>query len=156
MNLSCRTNATLIFFLNSVPSQAPFVIFGSKFQEDRSEEYRYRVLSKIILCMETGRTVILKDLEDIYGSLYGTLLSTYFFLFYRMNYFVYFHIDMLNQNYTYVGKKKNCRIALGAYSNPMCNVHDDFRCIVLVDLNKVDFTDPPFLNRFEKQMILYP
>ena len=62
---------------------------------------------------------------------------------------------MLNQNYTYVGKKKNCRIALGAYSNPMCNVHEDFRCIVLVDLNNVDFTDPPFLNRFEKQMILY-
>eukprot|EP00026_Physarum_polycephalum_P000019 Phypoly_transcript_00019.p1 GENE.Phypoly_transcript_00019~~Phypoly_transcript_00019.p1 ORF type:complete len:3090 (+),score=490.35 Phypoly_transcript_00019:142-9411(+) len=117
----------------SVLHQAPFVIFGSKFPEDRSEEYRYRVLSKIILCMETGRTVILKDLEDIYGSLY----------------------DMLNQNYTYVGKKKNCRIALGAYSNPMCNVHEDFRCIVLVDVNNVDFTDPPFLNRFEKQMILY-
>ena len=55
----------------SVSNQAPFVIFGSKFSEDRSEEYRYRVLSKIILCMETGRTVILKDLEDVYGSLYG-------------------------------------------------------------------------------------
>lgn len=64
-------------------------------------------------------------------------------------------IDMLNQNYVVVGKKKNCRIALGAYSNPMCNVHDDFRCIVLVDRQKIDFSDPPFLNRFEKQMILY-
>lgn len=63
---------------------------------------------------------------------------------------------MLNQNYVVVGKKKNCRIALGAYSNPMCNVHDDFRCIVLVDHRKIDFSDPPFLNRFEKQMILYP
>ncbi len=62
---------------------------------------------------------------------------------------------MLNQNYVIVGKKKNCRIALGAYSNPMCNVHDDFRCIVLVDHRKIDFSDPPFLNRFEKQMILY-
>ena len=56
---------------NRISHQPPFVIFGSKFPEDRSEEYRYRVLSKIILCMETGRTVILKDLEDIYGSLYG-------------------------------------------------------------------------------------
>ena len=65
-------------------------------------------------------------------------------------------LDMLNQNYVVVGKKKNCRIALGAYSNPMCNVHDDFRCIVLVDHRKIDFSDPPFLNRFEKQMIKYP
>lgn len=98
-------------------------------------------------------------------------------------------IDMLNQNYTYVGSKRNCRIALGMfdipflffllfsliylnfpgssirpliyyrigpYSNPMCHVADGFRCIVLVDSNKVDYTDPPFLNRFEKQSFKYP
>ena len=111
----------------------PTVIIGSKFEEDQTEDYSYRILNRIILCMETGTTLVLKDLDTIYGSLY----------------------DMLNQNYTVVGKKKNCRIALGPYSNPMCQVHDDFRCIVLVDEQKVDFTDPPFLNRFEKQVLRF-
>ncbi|KAG2374013.1 hypothetical protein C9374_011678 [Naegleria lovaniensis] len=109
------------------------VVFGSKFQDDQTEEYNYRVLSRIILCMESGIQLILKDLEQIYGSLY----------------------DMLNQNYTIVGKKKNCRIALGAFSNPMCHVHDDFKCVILIDEHNIDYADPPFLNRFEKQRLSY-
>ncbi|CAG2254600.1 RNF213 [Mytilus edulis] len=59
----------------------PFeIIFGSSFEEDLSDDYNYRILSRIILCMEQGMVLILKDLESIYGSLY----------------------DMLNQNYTIV------------------------------------------------------
>lgn len=108
-------------------------IFGSRFEEDLSEEYYYRMLSRIILCMERDCVLILRDLENIYGSLY----------------------DMLNQNYTVVGGKRNCRVALGAFSNPMCQVHDGFRCIVLIDERRVDFTDPPFLNRFEKQLLRF-
>ena len=108
-------------------------IYGSRFEEDLSEEYNYRILSRIILYMERDCILILKDLESIYGSLY----------------------DMLNQNYTVVGNKKNCRVALGPYSNPMCQVHDGFRCIVLIDQHKVDYSDPPFLNRFEKQVLRY-
>ena len=108
-------------------------IFGSRFEEDLSEEYNYRLLSRIILCMERDCVLILRDLESIYGSLY----------------------DMLNQNYTVVGGKRNCRVALGAFSNPMCQVHDGFRCVVLIDQGRVDFTDPPFLNRFEKQLLRF-
>ena len=96
-------------------------------------EYNYRILSRIILCMERDCVLILRDLESIYGSLY----------------------DMLNQNYTVVGGKKNCRVALGAFSNPMCQVHDGFRCIVLIEQRRIDFTDPPFLNRFEKQLLRF-
>lgn len=109
------------------------VIFGSLFEEDLTDDYNYRILSRIILCMEQGYVLILKDLENIYGSLY----------------------DMLNQNYTVVGSKKNCRVALGPYSNPMCHVHDDFKCIVLVEESKLDYSDPPFLNRFEKQQFRF-
>ena len=109
------------------------IIYGSNFEEDMNEEYNYRIISKIILCMEQGVVLVLKDLEGIYSSLY----------------------DMLNQNYTIVGRKKNCRIALDAYSNPMCVVHDNFKCIVIVDKSKVDYSDPPFLNRFEKQVLHY-
>ena len=108
-------------------------IYGSRFEEDLSEEYNYRILSRIILCMERDCILILKDLESIYGSLY----------------------DMLNQNYVIVSKRKNCRVALGAYSNPMCQVNDGFRCIVLIDEDKVDYQDPPFLNRFEKQVLRF-
>lgn len=82
--------------------------------KDQSEDYNYRILSRIILYMEKDCVLILKDLENVYGSLY----------------------DMLNQNYTVVGGKKNCRVALGPYSNPMCQVHDGFRCIVLIDESK--------------------
>lgn len=106
-----------------------FIIFGSQFEEDLTDDYNYRILSRILLCMEQGYILILKDLENIYGSLY----------------------DMLNQNYTIIGSKKNCRVALGPYSNPMCHVHEDFKCIVLVEELKLDYSDPPFLNRFEKQ-----
>ena len=108
-------------------------IYGSRFEEDLSDEYNYRILSRIILYMERDCILILKDLESIYGSLY----------------------DMLNQNYTEVDKKKYCRVALGPYSNPMCQVHDGFRCIVLIDQHKVDYSDPPFLNRFEKQVLRF-
>ncbi|XP_078588710.1 uncharacterized protein LOC144869352 [Branchiostoma floridae x Branchiostoma japonicum] len=108
-------------------------IFGSHLDDDLSEDYDYRTLSRIILCMERGCVLILRDLDSIYGSLY----------------------DMLNQNYTVVGKKRNCRVALGAYSNPMCQVHENFRCIVLIDQQKVNYSDPPFLNRFEKQLLRF-
>ena len=108
-------------------------IFGSRFVEDQSEEYNYNILSRIILCMERNCILILRDLESIYGSLY----------------------DMLNQNYTVVGQKKNCRVALGPFSNSMCQVHDEFRCIVLIDEQRVDYTDPPFVNRFEKQLLRF-
>jgi hypothetical protein len=108
-------------------------IYGSRFEEDLSEEYNYRILSRIILCMERECILILQDLDSIYGSLY----------------------DMLNQNYAVVGNRKNCRVALGPYSNPMCQVNDGFRCIVLIDQYKVDYSDPPFLNRFEKQVLRF-
>ena len=57
----------------------------------------------------------MRNLDAIYGALY----------------------DMLNQNYTIVNGRRNCRIALGAESNPMCFVHDTFRCIVVVEKAQV-------------------
>ena len=104
------------------------LMIGSPFKGDQTENYRYRMLSEIILCMERGESLALRDLDGIYGSLY----------------------DMLNQNYTVVAGKKNCRVALGAFSNPLARVHDDFKCIVLPETGDVGRLDPPFLNRFEK------
>ena len=107
------------------------VIIGSKYKRDiEKEEYIFKVLNEIILNMEKGTCIVLKDLNYVYGALY----------------------DLFNQNFSIIGNRKNCRVALGGTNNPMCYVHDSFRCIVISD----DFDlPPPFLNRFEKQLITY-
>ncbi|RIB21686.1 hypothetical protein C2G38_2175948 [Gigaspora rosea] len=111
----------------------PVVIYGSQFPNDFNDDYQYSVLSRIMMCVEEGRPLILTDLDIIYGSLY----------------------DLWNQNYITVGKEGNqtfyTRVALGAYSNPMVCVHKNFRCILVLDEKKVNYSDPPLLNRFEKQ-----
>ncbi|KAL3859944.1 hypothetical protein ACJMK2_010123 [Sinanodonta woodiana] len=109
------------------------LIYGSQFEEDQTDDFNYRILNKIIICMEQGFVLILKDLENIYGSLY----------------------DMLNQNYTMFGEMKKCRVALGPHSNSLCHVHEEFRCIVIVEENKLHHADPPFLNRFEKHNLKF-
>ncbi|RIA83302.1 hypothetical protein C1645_834051 [Glomus cerebriforme] len=112
----------------------PVVILGSQFPEDR-EDYSYSILSRIMMCVEAGKPLILTDLEIIYGSLY----------------------DLWNQNYITMGSSDNpryfTRVALGAYANPMLYVHPDFRCILVLDEKKLKDADPPLLNRFEKQMM---
>ena len=49
------------------------VICGSKFPDDMSGDYSYRVLSRVILCMEQGGVLVLHDLDHIYGALYDVL-----------------------------------------------------------------------------------
>nr|XP_024402110.1 uncharacterized protein LOC112295119 isoform X3 [Physcomitrium patens] len=109
------------------------IIQGSKFKNDYNDDYAYMMLSNIILHMEHGRHIVLKGVERIWSSLY----------------------DMLNQHYITVGGRQNCRIAIGAFSNPMCYVHENFRCIAVVDQDQVESLDPPFLNRFEKQVLTW-
>merc|ERR1712173_360546 len=81
--------------------------------------------------METGKTVVLHNLDDIHESLY----------------------DMLNQRYTVTrAGKMYCRVALGAESRT-CFIDPLFKCIVLVskyDAHKSGRVPIAFLNRFEK------
>ncbi|RIB10661.1 hypothetical protein C2G38_2205503 [Gigaspora rosea] len=81
-----------------------------------------------IMCVEAGRLLILIDLDTIYES-----------------------------NYITVGKEGNqtyyTRVMLGAYSNPMVYVHKNFQCILVLDEKDVDISDPPLINRFEKQKL---
>ncbi|KAG0610191.1 hypothetical protein M758_7G045200 [Ceratodon purpureus] len=116
-----------------LPREQFIIVHGSKYKDDCSDDYAYLMLSNIILHMEAGRHIVLKGVERIWSSLY----------------------DMLNQHYTIVSGRRNCRIAIGAFSNPMCFVHENFRCIVVVDRSKVQGLDPPFLNRFEKQVLTW-
>ena len=114
----------------------PRIMYGSQFTEDQTESYVYNVLSEIILFMENGGVLVLCNLDAVYGSLY----------------------DMLNQCYSTNGGKNYCRVAIGAHSNPLCRVSDDFRCIVIMDEKSAQSSDDnrAFLNRFEKQHLGYP
>ncbi|CAG8481554.1 7050_t:CDS:10 [Ambispora leptoticha] len=113
----------------------PVILCGSQFPNDGDGDYLYAVLSKIMMCVEAGRPLILTNLDIIYGSLY----------------------DLWNQNYITLGSRGDtkyfARVALGAYSNPMLYVHPDFKCILAMDENKLEHIDPPLLNRFEKQRL---
>lgn len=107
------------------------VLVGSRMPGDEEgQEYSIKLLSDIILYMEKGISLVLKDLDYIYSSLY----------------------DLFNQNFAVAGGRKYCRVALGAQFNPRCFVHDDFHVIVFLsdDGNRLEQTDAPFLNRFEK------
>ncbi|CAG8539266.1 11960_t:CDS:10, partial [Gigaspora rosea] len=107
----------------------PVVIIGSQFPDDKDgDDYSYAILNRIMICVETGSPLILTDLEIIYGSLY----------------------DLFNQNFLSEGnssedKKNFTRISLGPYSNPML-YECIFRCILVLDEEKLPYTDPPLLN----------
>ena len=107
-----------------------YIIHGSSFENDQTEEYSYRMLKEIILYLEKDIVLILKDLDSVYGSLY----------------------DLLNKNYVTIGTRKKCRIPV-SHINLFCDVHDKFKCIVILDEHKLLRADPPFLNRFEKQFV---
>ena len=104
------------------------VIVGSHMTEDNKESYGYRILSDVILYIEKGYTLIFKKVDHIYSSLY----------------------DLFNQNFSWSGDKKYCRIALGALYNPKCLVDPDFHCLIFLNEKELEKADPPFLNRFEK------
>lgn len=110
---------------------SPRIMIGSNLKGDQCESYYYQVLSQIIECFQIGTPLVLQGLDGVYGSLY----------------------DLLNQAYTPIGSKNYCRVALGKYSAPMCYVHDHFKCVVIVESVQAPNLDPPFLNRFEKQLL---
>ncbi|PAA67120.1 hypothetical protein BOX15_Mlig008706g1 [Macrostomum lignano] len=121
----------LLCFMLSQNHRTFKVMYGSQYEKDQhSEKFTYRKLNEVMMCMETGMVLILKDFDLIYSSLY----------------------DMLNQNYSEYAGRKYCRIAMGVQANQNCVVHRDFRCVVLVSKKEVRRLDPPFLNRFEKQV----
>ena len=126
---SCLLTSILI---NTNKNYSFFI--GSEFEEDhKSEEYSLNVLNKVQLLMEQGNILILNNLESVYPNLY----------------------DLFNQNFTVLGNKNYARLAVGSTTNTFSFVNNNFRCIVIVDSDKIDNEEPPFLNRFEKHILSY-
>ena len=108
-------------------------LVGSKYKDDiKSGRYNEEILNKIKYIMETSNVLILRDLDNIYASLY----------------------DLFNQNFTIMGDKKYARIAF-EYAKISSEVNKDFHVIVIVNKIQIENLklDPPFLNRFEKHIV---
>ena len=107
------------------------VIFGSSFPSDQEYSIVCRNINKIKLCMESGKTIILLNLENLYESLY----------------------DALNQYYMVLNNQRYVDLGLGTHRVKCC-VHDKFKLIVIADKKTVCERFPtPLVNRLEKHFL---
>ncbi|KAM4598338.1 E3 ubiquitin-protein ligase rnf213-alpha-like [Polymixia lowei] len=116
------------FFLES---DQPEIIFGSSFPKDQEYTQICRNINRVKICMETGQTVVLLNLQNLYESLY----------------------DALNQYYVCLGGQKYVDLGLGTH-RVKCRVHKDFRLIVIEEKEVVYKQFPiPLINRLEKHYL---
>ncbi|ELU10973.1 hypothetical protein CAPTEDRAFT_198285, partial [Capitella teleta] len=107
------------------------IIFGSNFPKDLDNTHICRNINRIKICMESGRTVILLNMESLYESLY----------------------DALNMYYVTLGGEKFVDLALGT-QRVKCQVHKDFRLLVVAEKEVVYKRFPiPLINRLEKHIL---
>ncbi|KAK3552318.1 hypothetical protein QTP86_010384 [Hemibagrus guttatus] len=109
----------------------PEIIFGSSFPKDQQYTQICRNINRVKICMETGQTVVLLNLQNLYESLY----------------------DALNQYYVCLGGQKYVDLGLGTH-RVKCRVHKDFRLIVIEEKEVVYKQFPiPLINRLEKHYL---
>lgn len=109
----------------------PEIIFGSSFLKDQEYTQICRNINRVKICMETGQTVVLLNLQNLYESLY----------------------DALNQYYVCLGEQKYVDLGLGSH-RVKCRVHRNFRLIVIEEREVVYKQFPiPLINRLEKHYL---
>uniref|UniRef100_A0A9J7YJS3 RING-type E3 ubiquitin transferase n=1 Tax=Cyprinus carpio carpio TaxID=630221 RepID=A0A9J7YJS3_CYPCA len=133
--LLTTNNAALYIIQHHIFSKesytCPEIVFGSGFPRDQEYAQICRNVSRIKACMETGRTVILLNLLNLYESLY----------------------DALNQYYVCFSGQNYVDLGLGSH-RVKCRVHKDFRLVVVEDQEKVYKRFPvPLKNRLEKHKV---
>ncbi|GAA6104753.1 E3 ubiquitin-protein ligase rnf213-alpha-like isoform X4 [Tachysurus ichikawai] len=116
-----------IFMDNDLPE----IIFGSSFPKDQEYTQVCKNINRVKICMETGQTVVLLNLQSLYESLY----------------------DALNQYYVFLGGQKYVDLGLGTH-RVKCRVHEKFRLIVIEEKDVVYKQFPiPLINRLEKHYL---
>ena len=106
------------------------VIFGSSFPCDNDYTELCRNINRIKACMETGRTVVLLNLKDLYECLY----------------------DALNQHYVTFAGQRYVDLGLGGH-RVKCRIATNFRLIVIEEKEVVYNNFPiPLINRLEKHV----
>ncbi|KAK7465937.1 hypothetical protein BaRGS_00037515, partial [Batillaria attramentaria] len=106
-------------------------IFGSSFPKDQEYTQICCNINQIKVCMETGKTVILLNLDNLYESLY----------------------DALNQYYSFLAGARYVDLGLGTH-RVKCKVDEQFRLIVVAEKQTVYDKFPiPLINRLEKHFL---
>jgi hypothetical protein len=112
-------------------------------QGRNTEDMTPTVMAKLPLFIKNGYTVVMKGLDEVYGCLY----------------------DLLNQNYSRseIEGQNQCSLFYDNVKHEV-TVHPEFKCIVLMERigegeNRSQASlerthQPPFLNRFEKYLIV--
>ncbi|XP_034268690.1 E3 ubiquitin-protein ligase RNF213 [Pantherophis guttatus] len=109
----------------------PEIIFGSSFPKDQEYTQICRNINRVKICMETGKMVVLLNLQNLYESLY----------------------DALNQYYVQLAGQKYVDLGLGTH-RVKCRVHPKFRLIVIEEKKVVYKQFPiPLINRLEKHYL---
>ncbi|EMP27441.1 hypothetical protein UY3_15462 [Chelonia mydas] len=107
------------------------IIFGSGFPRDQEYSQVCRSVNRVKICMETGRPVILLNIQNLYESLY----------------------DALNQCFVRLGGNYYVDLGLGTH-RVKCRVKEEFRLIVIEEKDVVYTQFPtPLLNRLEKHCL---
>ncbi|KAI8490437.1 hypothetical protein Bbelb_317050 [Branchiostoma belcheri] len=123
--------ALAILHQKMLDPRSTVILFGSSFPQDQEYTQICRDINRIKVCMETGRTVVLLNLENLYESLY----------------------DALNQYYVEMGGEKYVDLGLGTH-RVKCRVHKDFRLVVVAEKDIVYEKFPiPLINRLEKHFL---
>ena len=90
------------------------------------------LLLKIQLLMEKEIILILKNLEILYPSLY----------------------DLFNKNFSQYGNSNKFAKISFENKQSLLYVNDNFKIIILAEKDFINYEDKPFLNRFEKHILL--
>ena len=107
---------------------------GSKLNSTNTEKETVEMLSMMKTYIQNGYIVVMKNINELFGSLY----------------------DLFNQKYFEREGNKYCNLYYGD-EKPRAMVHPDFKCIVIIGEDEglsgaqAEISQPaPFLNRFEK------
>ena len=120
-----------ILFQSRILDENAKMIFGSSFPLDKECFNICHNINRIKIYMETGETVILTNLTNLYDSLYEVLNQ--------------FYVNLLGKNWVTIG--------IGS-QRVECPVDPKFRLIVIADKSTVfKQFPPPLINRLEKHTL---
>ena len=134
--LQIESSLTPLIYQNIVKQKYGKRIYfyeGSPFNEDNGIEYQSKMINLIIEHANNGNIIVLHNLEQIYPFLY----------------------DLFNMNYIKRDNKNYARICYGNFSYQYVFIHEEFKCIIMVDKIYINKVEAPFLNRFEKMIISF-
>ena len=128
---------TRLLFMYGVLDQSSTRTFTCSDFPDDGDIQKVHIISAIKHAALEGRTVILRQTDDINESFY----------------------DLFNQHFRRIddpnfkeGRRYYANIAIGSHSKP-CRVDPKFQCIVHMQQCEVRDAPAPFLNRFEKFLV---